>query len=79
MSDCQALGFPSKLQNPIIEENSNNIAFHWCCTEFHFGSFIFIGFMQIYIIQSEELKAPIHLNVPPQKEHRNRIIQKTCE
>lgn len=53
------------------------MAFHSCGTKCHLVPCIFITFMQTYIIiLSEELKASIHINVPPQKEHRNHIIQK---
>lgn len=53
------------------------MAFHSCGTKYHLVPCIFITFMQTYIIiLSEELKASIHINVPPQKEHRNHIIQK---
>lgn len=43
------------------------MAFYKSGTEYHFGLYIFIDFIQIYVILSEELKASRHINVLPQK------------
>lgn len=54
MLDCQASGLPATSQNPVIEENSSNMAFYQWGTEIHFGLCIFIDFMQTFIILSED-------------------------